>query len=217
MKTVIYYFTGTGNSLAVAKEICSNLPDCTLVPVASIANAPGPVVPDADRVGIACPVYFAGLPSMVARFAAQLDLATSAYTFAVVTYGGSGAVPALRQLDGILRERSGRGLDAGFSVKMPGNYVLLYGPPQGEKREKVLAAADTRIAEIARQAGAGISPPLPHAPFQQLLHGLMYPQFIRTVRDADRQFTVSDACTSCGTCASVCPAANIELREKRPA
>ena len=131
MKTIIYYFTGTGNSLAVAKKICGSLGDCELVPVVSMAGTQGEVIPPADRVGIVCPVYFLGLPTIVARFAEKLDLSRSGYTFAVVTLGGSGGASALRQLDGILKERSGRGLDVGFMVQMPGNYILMYSSPAG--------------------------------------------------------------------------------------
>ena len=31
MKNVIYYFSGTGNSLKVAKEIAAGLPDCEVI------------------------------------------------------------------------------------------------------------------------------------------------------------------------------------------
>jgi len=216
MKTAMYYFTGTGNSLAVAKKICAGLADCSLTPVASVAGTCGPVVPAAGRVGIICPVYFAGLPAMVARFAKRLDLSNAGYTFAVVTFGGGGATSALRQLDGALLKGAGRGLDAGFAVKMPGNNVLLYGPPSPKKRYRIFAAAEGEIAAIVRQVDAGLSPPLPHALFPQLLHALLYPRFIRSVHGADRQFSVSDACTSCGTCVSVCPAGNIRLADKKP-
>jgi ferredoxin len=216
MKTVIYYFTGTGNSLSVAQKICAGLSDCERIPVASLDGTTGTIAPAADRVGIVCPVYFAGLPAMVARFASRLDLSRAGYTFAVVTFGGSGAGPTLRQLDGILRATSGRGLDAGYAVKMPGNNVLLYAPPEGEKRDRILAAADGQVAKIIKTIDRGIMQELPRFLPTQLLHALMYPRFIRTVHDADRQFSVSDACTSCGTCVAVCPAGNIELVDKKP-
>jgi formate hydrogenlyase subunit 6/NADH:ubiquinone oxidoreductase subunit I len=32
----------------------------------------------------------------------------------------------------------------------------------------------------------------------------------------DKAFSVSDACTSCGTCAAICPAGNIEMVQGRP-
>ncbi|MDP2797248.1 MAG: hypothetical protein Q8N94_07040 [Methanoregula sp.] len=65
MMTIIYYFTGTGNSLAAAKTICTRLGDCKLVSIPTLAESPEEIVPAADRVGIVCPVYGFGLPSIV--------------------------------------------------------------------------------------------------------------------------------------------------------
>lgn len=217
MKTIIYYFTGTGNSLAVAKKIATVIGDCEPVPIASLMNTGDTIVPQADRVGIVCPVYFAGLPSMVASFAVRLDLSSAGYVFSVVTFGGSGESAALQQLDAILKGRSGRGLDAGYSVKMPGNYVLMYAPPDGGKRDAILTAADSSIDRIAKEILSARKRDLPHSFIQTILHSLMYPRFIAGVHDRDRQFTVSDACTSCGICAAVCPAGNIDLVDKKPA
>ena len=91
METTIYYFTGTGNSLAVARDLCERLGDCRAVPIASLREKPGPIRPAADRVGIVYPVYFFGVPSIVAEIAARLDLGGARYVFAVSTNGGSGA------------------------------------------------------------------------------------------------------------------------------
>jgi hypothetical protein len=52
MKTIIYYFTGTGNSLAAAKSICTHLGDCDLVSIASLSGTSSEIQPGADRVGI---------------------------------------------------------------------------------------------------------------------------------------------------------------------
>src|SRR5512145_2970545 len=137
MKTIIYYFTGTGNSLAAAKKIAAGLGDCDLVPIASLQNTAGEITPAADRVGIICPVYDAGIPLIVAEFAGRLNLSRSGYTFAVVTLGRIG-ISALHQLDGILAKNRGQHLDAAFAVPMPGNF-----PPVGkiasrEKQDRIL-------------------------------------------------------------------------------
>ena len=64
MKTIIYYFTGTGNSLAAARGICARLGDCELVSIPTLTKSQAEIVPAADRVGIVCPVYDFGLPSI---------------------------------------------------------------------------------------------------------------------------------------------------------
>ncbi len=90
MKTIIYYFTGTGNSLSAAKKISAVLGNCELIPIAPFQEKQGDIIPTADRVGIINPVYFAGLPLMVAEFAGRLDLSRATYVFSVVTYGDPG-------------------------------------------------------------------------------------------------------------------------------
>lgn len=216
MKSIIYYFTGTGNSLAVAKQIAAALGECELVPIASLKDTPGDIVPQTERVGIICPVYFAGLPASVASFAGRLDTSQIKQVFSVVTFGGSGESSTLEQLDRILKERSGRGLDYGFAVKMPGNYILMYESPAGEKRDTILAAANDTIARIGQEILEGRKRNLPHSFIQNLIHSLMYSRFISGVHEKDRKFSVSDACTACGTCADICPAHNIELTGGRP-
>lgn len=216
MKTIIYYFTGTGNSLAVAKKIAAVLGDCELVPIALLQTTKGDIIPAADRVGIINPVYFAGLPVMVAEFAGRLDLPEAQYVFSIVTFGGSGAAPALQQLDSILRKRRNHGLDAGFMVKMPGNYILMYESPTGEKRERILAAAEAQVSDSAAAIKRNEILPLPSAFLSGILHSIAYPHFASHVHEDDRKFSVNEKCTSCGTCAAICPAGNIDMVDGKP-
>ena len=138
MKTVIYYFTGTGNSLAAARKICGHLGDCELVSIASLTTTSGDIHAGSERVGIVCPVYYLGLPSIVTEFVNRLDLSRAGYCFAVLTMGGFGA-SALHQLDDLVFARNNRHLDAAFTVRMVGNFVPRYDPAKGAKQEKLLS------------------------------------------------------------------------------
>jgi len=216
MKTIIYYFTGTGNSLAAAKKIAAATGDCELVPIASLEKTSGDIVPQAERVGIVCPDYFSGVPLMVASFTGRLDPAAVTYLFAVVTHGGGGESASLRQLDTILRKRKGRGLDAGFGVVMPGNYIMMYESPKGKEREEILAKADEAIAGITGPVSRCERRDLPSSLIPRILFALAYPWFRSHARTDDKKFSVTDKCTSCGTCVAICPAKNIELVGGKP-
>jgi NAD-dependent dihydropyrimidine dehydrogenase PreA subunit len=135
---------------------------------------------------------------------------------AVITHGGGGGETAINQLDGILRKQSGRGLDAGYPVTMPGNYILMYSSPAGKKQEEILAKADEQIAGITGPVTRCEKRALPSSLITRLLYSLLYPWFTSHVHSDDRKFSVTDKCTSCGICAAVCPAENIELVEGKP-
>jgi ferredoxin len=215
VKTVIYYFTGTGNSLAAARKICGLLGDCELVSIASLATTTGEISAGSERVGIVCPVYYLGLPSIVTEFVNRLDLSRTGYCFAVLTMGGFGA-SALHQLDNLVFARNNRHLDAAFTVRMVGNFVPRYDPAKGTKQEKLLRDADATLSEIAASIDKGLIVIPGSALVTGFLKRFMYDGFIHTIHDADKNFFSDEKCTSCGTCAAVCPVKNIEMVNEKP-
>ncbi len=122
----------------------------------------------------------------------------------------------MQQLDSILKKRQNHGLDAGFIVNMPGNYILFYRSPEGVKREQVLTNADKKLTDIAGMIGRCEHRKLPYNPIMQLLHRLAYDRTMSHIHDDDRKFSVNEKCTSCGTCAAICPVENIELVDGKP-
>lgn len=68
-QTMIFYFSGTGNSLAVARELAKRLNE-PLVEMASSHTVPPYVFPDAQAgvVGFVFPVYAWGMPHVVEDF-----------------------------------------------------------------------------------------------------------------------------------------------------
>jgi ferredoxin len=99
---------------------------------------------------------------------------------------------------------------------MPGNYILMYSSPAGKKQEEILAKADEQIAGITGPVTRCEKRALPSSLITRLLYSLLYPWFTSHVHSDDRKFSVTDKCTSCGICAAVCPAENIELVEGKP-
>jgi flavodoxin len=67
----IYYFSGTGNSLAVAKDMAENL-DARLIPVASTLNQES-IHSEADGIGFVFPIYDFKPPQVVEEFIRKLE------------------------------------------------------------------------------------------------------------------------------------------------
>ena len=90
MKNVIFYFTGTGNSLKVAKDIAAAIGECDIVAIATHFYEPYTFTDAYKRIGFIFPVYAEGLPNLMKRFVAEIELPSdqNVYYFAVATHGG---------------------------------------------------------------------------------------------------------------------------------
>lgn len=224
MKNVIYYFTGTGNSLAAARQIASRVGDCEIESIAERvakmneggASAIGTDA-SAERIGFAFPVYYYGLPSIVNGFFASLRVSGNPYLFCVATRGGSSGYGAFAQVSGHLKKRGNR-LDAGFSVLMPENYPVLYNPTDLDASKRMLEEAAKEIDGIAKSVAAkrpfreGWQNPLAAA----LVSKPVNAWFARSIRASYKKFSVSPVCVSCGKCAVACGVRNISLEGGKP-
>lgn len=121
MNSVVYYFSGTGNSLVVARDIASRI-NAELVSISSVINRET-IVPNYDVVGIVFPDYHSSLPNIVKRFVGRLDELQGRYVFGVCTIGGEGPGLTMHHLGEMIESRGGT-LAFGFAIRMPYNYII---------------------------------------------------------------------------------------------
>jgi len=213
MNTTIFYFTGTGNSLKVARDLAKELGDAAIVSIPKVINKE--IDLSAERIGIVYPVYMFGMPLIVSRFIKQLKADKNKYIFAVATYGGKAA----NTLGQNARELKAEGLElsAGFLVRMPGNYTPLYGALPMDKQEKIFSISGQKIKDIAtfiknKRSGRIEKDAL----LVRWLFSVIYKFASPKIPFLDKDFWVDEKCNSCGTCVKACPVNNIKLVEGKP-
>lgn len=210
MKTVIYYFTGTGNTLAVARALAEELGDTKLLPLRQ-AIYYGAFSPEADAVGIAFPVHFVTMPSIVREFVNAILFSGSPYIFGLATCGErpGGALYRLQEL----LEEKGYALSAGFSLMMPENFI---GPVDLmgdiDRHEEKLAAARNRIPEIAAaiREQRVLAPEGTNSALMKF-GGRITSTLATSVYNTPRHFHATAVCNRCGVCARICPTRNISV------
>jgi Pyruvate/2-oxoacid:ferredoxin oxidoreductase delta subunit len=213
VKTDLYFYTGTGNSLWISRLLAQELGEARLVPIAR--SLPGGGELPAQRAGIIFPVHIWGVPRRVIEFLDLLAALPSRYYFAVAVNAGQVAATLLQ-----LKKRmqaKGLTLSAGFSVAMPSNYIPWGGPGPEEKRLRKFAAARQKIGEIASAVAGGAERPVERGPLWQ---NLLFTWFNRLsfshVPAMDRSFWADEKCNTCGICKSICPCGNIRISDGRP-
>src|SRR4030042_5306379 len=117
METKLYVYTGTGNSLWIARQLALELKETTLQ-FMPLLSKEGRV--EANRVGMIFPVHIWGFPSRVIQFINHLQVKPETYLFALAVNAGQPAA-ALLQLQKLMSTR-GRSLAAGWSFVMTPNY-----------------------------------------------------------------------------------------------
>jgi len=214
MKAIIYYFTGTGNSLKIAKDIAARIPGAEVRHIAAAMTEGNRIPVVSEKVGIVFPVYVEGLPIIVERFVRSLELKPDTYVFAVANYGES-AGGSLVQLEQILQEKGCR-LSAAFGIKMPDNTQILF-PPSSESEQrrdfKLEAEAAGTIAQTVLQgteAGAGLLQPARRMPKSVWTRPAFDPGKMA------ENFSTDEKCNACGICTDVCPVSNVEMKGARP-
>ncbi len=215
MPTTLYYFTGTGNSLAVARQLGAELGETDLVPIPKAMNAELPVRAPVGAVGFVFPVYVMGLPKIVARFARDVDLSDATYLFCACTFAESGISGAFRELEKILGKKH-KTLDAAFGVLMPQNYV--FGPegPGAAALQDLFRFASLKVTTITAVIRERKKVRDVETDGKVRILRFAHPIFRWLSASEDRKFTVLKSCTGCTTCEKVCPVGNITIEKKRP-
>jgi ferredoxin len=222
MSTEIYYFSGTGNSLVVARDLAEKLSG-TLIPVAAVMDRER-IRTEAPVVGLVFPVYDFKPPRIIRRFIRKLDDPGLKYLFAVCTYGITPG-GAMQYLAEELRECGGS-LAGGFVVRMPHNgigSVVLAGTHHEEMFSRWKQQRDVICAYVQARKQGTVETRNPLVSFLRSglflkLVPVLVPLFAQVMLKGweSLAFHAGETCNGCGICQRICPVDNIAMKNNRP-
>lgn len=206
---MIFYFTGTGNSLWTAKEIGTSIAQ----PIESIIKHKGnvKVCCNDDILGFIFPTYMGDLPWIAKDFLMKLDIKSDCYAFVVMTsnHGESGL--SFKSLDQAL-SCSKATLSAGFDLQMPGNCLI---STEAENKERLIKAPErlSMIIKSVRERKINFTSDgtIPKEDF--VTSSYFYGEHSLKRLTLMKHFSVTKKCNGCGICESVCPLGNIQIAD----
>jgi len=208
MENIVFYFSGTGNSLHVAKCISKEIGDCEIMPMVKPFNS----TKQYSSVGFIYPTYYWGMPKKVIEFIEDLKLNNSedTYYYSIATYGGL-AGNAVYQMYETLLNRHGIKINYGVKLKMFANYVVAY--DMSANIDKITKKSNEKLTSIINSIKKRRRNKINKL---TRIFKSMNEKFIKEVPTMDKDFTISGNCTGCGICGKICPVKNIEMANNRP-
>ncbi len=212
MKKIIYYFTGTGNSLYIARRLSELIDGAAVKPIRNQTAADKA----ASVIGLVFPVYLWGLPEAVARFIESMDTGFDGkYIFAVASYKSQPG-DTIGQTAARLKKR-GIKLAAGFTVQMPGNNIIYYDADTKQAAADKLTAFDEALPGMAQRINNGAQGfSRGNIMERYVLSGMLHRLLTSTLSQADNKFWITPNCNGCGICKNVCPADNVDMSKGHP-
>lgn len=214
MKNIILYFTGTGNTLDVAKKIAlgisDNIQETILLRIS--ANMENIDFSQYDRIGIFVPTYMGSLPLMVKEFLQKVNISNESYVYSVVTCGGMEA-STHSQIRKILKKK-GNIVSANFTFIYPANNQTSYPPATDEQSKEIIKKNNYEIKEAIDIIRLKQKKSYKSNPIMEMLAKAASVTF--KPRTSDKEFWIEDTCIGCGICTKVCPANNIKLIDNTP-
>ena len=216
METIIYYFTGTGNSLAFARYVAENLDGETKIISIADCMAEDEIDISGKVVGIVFPLYYQTAPVIVQKFIHKLKGNENTYLFAAVTCGYRVGI-SLNTVASLLSE-NGMELSVGKLIKMPYNFIIGLKATSEEKTEKLLNAAQVKARELALLVNTRSKGKIDRAIIKHIHPYSKYSlvQLEAALRDEAKNFHVAEPCVGCGLCEKICPVNNILLQTGKP-
>ena len=207
---MIFYFTGTGNSLFAAKTLARDGEEVISVIEAVRSKAFRYALKEGEPLGFVFPVYFYTVSDPVLKLVRNLTVENASFVYAVIPCGAStGAAGGF--LKNELKKR-GLELQRVDALVVPDGALIFYDIDAPEKMEKQLDAATKELASIKqsidnregnRITGSSVLGKIGLAAY----HACM----------STKPFHADEKCVGCGKCASICPSGAIEMVDGRPA
>jgi ferredoxin len=206
---MIFYFTGTGNSLYAARKLAEEGEEIVSIVEALRNKAFHYVLKENEKLGFVFPVYFYTVSDPVLELVRNLQVENASFVYAVIPCGaGIGAAGGFLKQE--LKKR-GLELQRVDPLVVPDGALIFYDIDAPDKMDQKLETATRELAAIKQALDRRAGNRIKGSTAVGKLGLAAYHACMGT-----KPFHADDSCVHCGMCAANCPAQAIKLENGRP-
>lgn len=226
-KTILFYFTGTGNSLAVARKIANRVENSIVLPMIN-CNPSDYICEETTMIGLIYPVHMNAVPWRVTEFVKTLKLVENCYLFAVATHGG---IPGLAGANLYkLAKDSQLKLDAYFEIEAINNTPKGVAPKplmrlnweqdiMPEKVAKMMVRIEEELDDILKDIQVHNNGLLLKSASKCKGFNYWFMSQVWKMSENSKpklSFLLDESCTGCGLCEKLCTTRRIKMDNGKP-
>jgi ferredoxin len=199
---MVFYFTGTGNSLYIAKKIAANP-----ISIPQLIHKDNLSFED-DEIGIVCPVYGHIPPQIVQNFMKKANFKAN-YLYMIMTYGNRHGGAA--ELTNEIARNCGLYFNYINTIVMVDNFLPAFDMNEQKSIDKKV---DDQIAKILEDINSRKQEIQTATEHDRQVHEA----FLERTKNRSfaNLYQITEDCIGCGTCVKVCPDAFIRIENQKP-
>lgn len=199
----IFYFTGTGNSLYIAKRFGGEL-----YSIPQVLKGDANIFED-EKIGIIFPTYGFSIPTIVREFIEKITL-KSPYIFAIMTCGNNSG-DSTKYFTFFAKKHNIK-VNYSNSIKMVGNHIPLVDIDKEKSLDKNIEENINKLIKDVSNNRNYIN--------SGMIIGSILRSAINIVNkvhpiDTPNNYSVNEDCIKCSSCVKVCPRANVSYNESK--
>lgn len=210
MKTNIFYYSSTGNSLYVSKRIGEKILDSELIQMADRLKEKS-FEYECENAIFVYPVHCFGLPIVAFDFIKNLKLKNCKYVYCIAVSGGGSGKGSFVQINKLLGES--KEVDDCITIKYVSNYIKAGRNADEERVEKCDKENEVVIDKVIDDI---LNKTKCENKIKKSSGPLSHKAWMKYFRGKNNKFTVNDDCIGCEICMKVCPVSNISMENQKP-
>jgi len=213
---MVLYFSATGNTEYLAKELAKALGDECINLLGRIKGNDHSLLHSETPFIICAPVYVCEMPRFLSKYLKEQAFSGSNDVYVIFTSGGYCGISGV--LAKSLFRKKGMNYRGHAEFKMPRNYVAsdAYAMLSPEETENRILAARKMLDDVVLKIQAGEKLVSRHVfLFETIITVPFNPVWCKFKLSA-KAFHTTDKCIGCGKCVKLCPLNNITLRNQKP-